>query len=285
MYVPVGGSSTGYRASVPGRTGIPVGQTGGRGATTSVGIDCAFQVPGARHPGPVPRQKRHGETAAWEGCQEREPCVRAGEALAPGVAMVEASMGRVGGRGGEASGRQDLSLSEIRVADRSDGAAGPTSGDRCEAARTTSKGRTQRVARAAWAVLAQGELPATWRASLEGLGQRVGLPTRPSLPGAATARRGAPGERAVRDKLRRLIGLTPRELSTCLRLVDVIRRVCVPDVQLKRVAFEMGFRDPAALSRFVTRYTGASPSVLRRRLNAGAAAASSALPVRQSSTA
>jgi len=89
----------------------------------------------------------------------------------------------------------------------------------------------------------------------------------------------------VRDKVRRLIGLTPRELSSCVRLVEVIRRICAPDVQLKRVAFELGFRDPAALTRFVTRYTGVSPSVLRRRLNADGTGASRVLPVRQSSTA
>ena len=71
-------------------------------------------------------------------------------------------------------------------------------------------------------------------------------------------------ERAFRIRVKNLVGLTPIEMATSLRLADVIRQLRDTDVSVKSIIDGSGFDSTSALGHHFKRYLGRSPSSFRR---------------------
>ena len=128
-------------------------------------------------------------------------------------------------------------------------------------------GKKARIKVAVQALLASGELRATWLAALRRAPElarfEACLASPPSW--SPTSRELASlvdiGERTFRNRVRRLIGLTPIEAITSLKLARAAGELRRADATVGTIAEREGYVDAAAFAHHFTRYVGACPSL------------------------
>lgn len=121
------------------------------------------------------------------------------------------------------------------------------------------------------AVSVDEQLPAD-RAGIRGLELAVRVASRgiaEPLSASGLAAVAGMSTAQLERRMRRLIGLSPRQLTVCVRVEEALHRILYSDELLVRIASACGFSDQAAMSRQVKQMLGVSPSALREARRAG----------------
>lgn len=104
-------------------------------------------------------------------------------------------------------------------------------------------------------------------AAMDGLGRALGHireHSAESIPLAALAALAGASPAALERRMRRVLGLSPRQLILRTRLDEAVHRLVRTDMSLATIATTCGFFDQAAMTRQMREVLGVTPGAMRR---------------------